>query len=450
MADVTAPVDASASAPALVAAGRRRYVLILLMIAYTLSFLDRQVLSILVEPIEHDLHITDKAIGILTGPIFVIFYTFLGIPIAWLADRFSRPIIITVSLTLWSGFTAFSGMVTSFLPLAIARLGVGFGEAGCNPSSHSLIADMSTPHQRASGLSFYSLGVPIGTLLGLAMGGLIADAYGWRTAFLVAAAPGLVLALVIAFTTREVRPNRPIASLAQAFVLPVKDLIQVLGELKSKPTFWYAALGSGFSAFVGYAYIYFTPSFFLRCHAGEVAAIAATMGLKSKGFVGPALGLMTGIGGLAGTLIGGIVADRAVTRDRRIFMSLPAITAVIYIPVVIVIFTLKSTLPAMLLLLIPNAIATVWYGPVYSTAQSVVPPHRRATAAALLLLILNLIGLGFGPTFLGALSDYFAVQQHMGPAEGLRWAMVVTGCFSILAALFFWLGRATVREDVVS
>jgi MFS family permease len=453
MAEAAAPIDAAAApAPALLSAGRRRYVLILLMIAYTLSFLDRQVLSILVEPIKNDLHVGDALMGLLTGPVFVIFYCFLGMPIAWLADRTSRPAIITVSLALWSVFTALSGFASSFAPLALARLGVGFGEAGCNPASHSLIADMSTAQKRASGLAFYSMGVPIGTLLGLAMGGLIADAYGWRAAFMVAAAPGLVLALVIALTVKEARPSKPLGAdtLARSLVLPLADLVDTVKALSGKPTFWFVAVGCGFSAFVGYAQLFFTASFFLRCHTTEVAAIAAGFGLKSKGFLGPALGVVTALGGLTGTLVGGQIADRAVSRDRRAFMSVPALAAVASIPFVFLLFTMKSTWGALALDLVPNVVATIWYGAGYSTAQSVVAPHRRATAAALLLLILNLIGLGLGPTFLGACSDFLAKSQHLGAAEGLRWALIATSCFGLLAAAFFWMARRTVREDVVS
>ncbi len=451
MVEAAAPIDAGAGqAMGVFSAARRRYVLILLMIAYTLSFLDRQVLSILVEPIKTELRVGDALMGLLTGPIFVIFYTFIGIPIAWLADRRSRPLIITVSLALWSGFTALSGTASSFVPLALARLGVGFGEAGCNPSSHSLIADISPPHLRASGLAFYSLGVPIGTLLGLAMGGLIADAYGWRAAFMVAAVPGLVLAAVIALTVKEARPPAPGGTIARSLVQPFRDLADTVKALSGKPTFWFAALGCGFSAFVGYAQLFFTSSFFLRCHTAEVAAIAAGFGLKSKGFLGPALGVITALGGVAGTLIGGRVADRAVTRDRRAFMSVPAVAALASIPFVFLIFTVKSTWGALVLDLVPNLVGTIWYGAVYSTAQSVVAPHRRATSSALLFLILNLIGLGLGPTFLGACSDFLATSGGLGPAEGLRWALIIASCFGVVAAGFFWLARRTVREDVVS
>ena len=445
-------VAASAVATAPLEAGRRRYVLTLLMVAYTLSFLDRQVLSILVEPIKNELKVSDKAMGVLTGPVFVIFYTFLGIPIAWLADRRSRPVIITACLTLWSAFTALSGLATSFVPLALARLGVGFGEAGCNPASHSLIADISSNEQRASGLAFYSLGVPIGTLIGLGMGGLVADAYGWRAAFMVAGVPGLVLAAVIGLTVKEprARPAPGPGTIGQSFVQPFRDLADTVGALRTKPSFWFAALATGFSAFVGYGLLFFNASFFLRCHGPELAQIAAGFGLKSQGFLGLALGLVNGLGGFTGTVVGGWIADRAATRDRRLFASVPAAAALIAVPAVFMIYLVPGVIPALALLLIPSVALTIWYGAVYSTAQSVVAPHRRATAAALLLLILNLIGLGLGPTFVGVASDFFAKTQHLGPAEGLRWAMIVTGLFNLLAAALFWMARRTVREDVVS
>jgi MFS family permease len=453
MVEAAAPtMDDVGAATAPLEAGPRRYVLALLMIAYTLSFLDRQVLSILVEPIKNELKVGDAAMGLLTGPVFVIFYTFLGIPIAWLADRRSRPVIITVCLTLWSAFTAMSGLASSFVPLALARLGVGFGEAGCNPSSHALIADISTGEQRASGLAFYSLGVPIGTLVGLAMGGLVADAYGWRAAFMVAGLPGLALAALIGLTVKEPRPRAAPgpSAVAQSLVQPFRDLADTVWALRHKPSFWFAALATGFSAFVGYGLLFFNASFFLRCHGAELAQLAGHFGLKSQGLLGLALGLVTGIGGFTGTVIGGWIADRASTRDRRAFASVPAAAALIAVPAVLVIYLVPGLLPALALLLIPNIALTIWYGAVYSTAQSVVAPHRRATAAALLLLILNLIGLGLGPTFLGALSDLLANAAHLGKAEGLRWAIIVTGSFNLLAAGLFWMARRTVREDVVS
>jgi len=449
MAEASAAMDAGLAPAGGVSVGRRRYILTLLMIAYVLSFLDRQVLGILGESIKKDLHLKDADLGILTGPVFVLFYTFLGVPIAWLADRRSRPVIISLSLALWSGFTALSGFAASFVPLALARLGVGFGEAGCNPSSHSLIADISRPDQRASGLAFYSMGVPIGTLLGLAMGGLVADAWGWRAAFLVAAAPGLVLAAIIALTVREPRVAAAPVSLATSILSPAKDMWEVIQAVAHKPTFWLAAAGAGFSAFVGYGEIYFNSSFFQRCHLPELTHIAAGFRMKPLTFLGLALGVVTGVGGLTGTLVGGAIADRGARGDRRLFASVPAIVALIAIPFIYFVFTTQSTVLALVLLLVPNVAATIWYGAVYSTAQSVVAPRYRATAAALLLLILNLIGLGLGPPALGALSDYLA-KHGLGAAEGLRWAMIDSGMVSVVAAALFWLARRTIREDVVS
>ncbi|HEX3915953.1 MAG TPA: MFS transporter [Caulobacteraceae bacterium] len=448
MAEAEAPIDVVGSgARTAVGDAMRRYILILLLIAYTLSFLDRQLLSILVQPIEKDLHIKDTQMGILTGPVFVIFYTFLGVPIARIADRRSRPLIIALSLTIWSAFTALSGRVGSFLPLALARLGVGFGEAGCNPSSHSLIADISTQQQRASGLAFYSLGVPIGTMLGSALGGVLADAFGWRSAFLIAGAPGLVLAAVVAFTVREPRgrPDPAPVDLGKAF----RDLAAVFKELSGKPTFWLTAVAAGFFAFVGYAHLFFIQAFFLRVHGPELATLAAPFHLKAQGFIGIATGLMIGAGGFTGTVLGGWVADRAIGRDRRVHMTFPAIAALIAIPVLCAIF-LVPTLIAIPLIFVTNMLGTVWYGPFYSTAQSVVGPHSRATAAALLLLILNLIGLGLGPPFAGALSDYLSGAQHMGPAEGLRWALIITVGFTAISVVLLLIARRTVRRDVVS
>src|SRR5258706_12019253 len=213
MTDAIAP-SAVTDAPASPAIGqitgeKHRYILLLLLGAYTLSFLDRQVVTILAEPIKVDLRLSDTQVGMLTGLAFAVFYTFLGIPIARLADRFSRPMIIAVSMTLWSAFTLLSGRAQNFAVMGIARLGVGFGEAGCNPCAHSLIADITPPEKRASALAFYSLGVPIGTILGLVLGGVIADAYGWRSAFLVAGAPGVGPSIVVLVAPCEAPPPPP-------------------------------------------------------------------------------------------------------------------------------------------------------------------------------------------------------------------------------------------------
>ena len=207
MVDAVAPAAPAAEEQSPFNARYRAFALSILLGAYILSFLDRQVVSILAEPIKKDLGLADWQLGMLTGLAFALFYTTLGIPIARLAERFSRPWIIAASMALWSGFTVLSGRAQTFPQMLIARMGVGFGEAGCNPCAHSLIADYTPKEKRASALATYSLGIPIGTLLGLVMGGLIADAYGWRTAFFVAGAPGLVLALVAGLFLKEPRQH---------------------------------------------------------------------------------------------------------------------------------------------------------------------------------------------------------------------------------------------------
>lgn len=445
MADITTAADAASSAPPM-SRLQHRYILLLLLGAYTLSFLDRQVITILAESIKKDLGITNFQLGLLSGLAFALFYTFLGIPIARLAERRSRPIIIAVSMALWSGFTVLSGRATNFAVMALARVGVGFGEAGCNPCAHSMIADITPPEQRASALAFYSLGVPIGTILGLVLGGVIADAYGWRTAFMVAGAPGLILAAVIALTVKE--PRSHVAADIEARAASMPSLRQTLGELRGKRTFWLIAVAAGLLAFVGYGHGAFGVPFFLRVHGAEVKALAQSFGLGPQGFLGIAGALSTGIGGLIGTWLGGFLADRAATRDKRAYMSVPAIAGLASLPFVYLIYAVDSAAVALALGFVPALLNTLWYGPVYATAQSVVQPRSRATTAAILLFVLNMIGLGFGPMSVGALND--ALVGPLGEIEGIRWAMILAGALILIPVGLFWWARDSVREDIVS
>ena len=450
MADVTASTVTEALPVAAPVAGlKHRYILLMLLGAYTLSFLDRQVVTILAESIKKDLHISNLELGMLTGLAFAIFYTFLGIPIARLAERRSRPLIIAISMALWSGFTVLSGRATSFGVMALARLGVGFGEAGCNPCSHSMIADITPPEKRASALAFYSLGVPIGTMLGLVLGGVIADAYGWRVAFMVAGAPGLVLAVVIALTIKE--PRSQVAADIQARALSMPSFQQTLKELRTKRTFWLIAVATGLLAFVGYGQGAFGAPFFLRVHGAEVASLARGFGLGPQGFLGIAGALSTGVGGLVGTWLGGFLADRAAARDKRAYMSVPAIAGLLSLPFIYLIYTVHNPAVALALGFIPALLNTLWYGPVYATAQSVVRPQSRATTAAILLFVLNMIGLGLGPMSVGALNDLLAGPMvGLGEIEGIRWAMILAGSVILISVALFWRARDTVREDIVS
>lgn len=447
------------------------YALGLLLAIYTLNFLDRQVVNILAESIKRDLHLTDAQLGMMTGLAFAIFYTGFGVPIARLADRANRPWIIAAAVAIWSVFTMLCGFAGTFTQMFLARVGVGVGEAGCSPPSHSLISDYVPAEKRASSIAFYSLGTPLGSLLGAAMGGVVADIWGWRTAFIVAGAPGVLIALLAAFTLVEPRGK---AKPVHAAAAPDQPTVwEAFREIGSKRTFWLIALGGAVMAFVGYAQVAFAPSFFFRNHTAEIAQLAAPLHLKAAGFVGLVLGTIGGVAGLLGTFIGGQLADRLGAKDRRWHVTLPAIAAAVGAPFFWAAMFAPSTMVAVLLFMGPNLTNTMWYGPIYGTTQSLVQPRTRAVAAAVILFIINIIGLGGGPLALGVVSDAIANHQ-LAPAGltaadckvvtaaaakaacaaasgyGVRWAMVASEAIIFLACLFFLMARKTIREEVVS
>ena len=452
-ASAPAPIGASISdgtptAVPLVSAAFRRYALVILLLVYTVNFLDRQIVSILAEPIKNDLHLKDWHIGLMSGFAFAMFYCFLGLPIARLAESFNRVWIIGGSLAVWSGFTIACGSAANFVQLVLARIGVGIGEAGCTPTAHSLIADYVPKEQRASALAFFSIGTPLGGLLGLAMGGIIADAYGWRTAFLVAGLPGIILTVVVMLTLRE--PRKQIAKDAVMHVPGKGHFLTTLKYLARKKTFWLIAFAAAIKAFIGYGHGPFTASFFFRNHSEEIAAMAAMVGLKSAGFLGLALGLMGGTAGIISSWAGGWIADQAAKRDLRAYMSVPAVAALIS-PIIFTVAILQnSAVWAMVLLVLPGLLGSLWYGPVYSSAQGLVPPHMRATAASILIFIINIVGLGLGPLAVGALSDILAGPMGMGSAEGVRWALILSSFMGVVAFGLFWAARKTIREEMVS
>ncbi len=448
-----APPQAEAVAPAAPDAqpfspGYTRYAMWLLLGIYVINFLDRQVINILAEPIKQDLGLSDAQLGLMSGLAFAVFYTFLGIPIARMAERKNRAVIIGSATAIWSGFTAMCATAGNFWQLILYRIGVGVGEAGCTPPAHSQIVDYVPKEKRASALAFYSMGTPIGGLLGLVMGGLIADMHGWRTAFLIAGVPGVIFALLAFFTLKE--PRRVMREHAERVAATSATFSQTVAYLASRPTFWFIAFAAAIKAFIGYGHAPFTASFFLRNHAAEIAQLADGFGLKSVGFLGLALGLISGTAGAIGSWVGGAIADKYGKRDLRAYMVAPAIASLVTIPVYITAVSLDSAAVALFVLAINAFLGTLWYGPVYGTGQSVVPPHMRATAAAILLFIINLIGLGLGPLAVGLLSDYLNKGVGLGAAEGVRWALMISASFGLVAFACFWMARRTIREDTVS
>ncbi len=451
-----APVDIESSGPAvpLVSNAYRKYALGLLLVIYTLNFLDRQVLNILMEDIKIEFDLRDWQLGALSGLAFAVFYTTLGIPIARMAETKHRGYIIASAVFVWSGFTALCSIAGSFWTLLLYRIGVGVGEAGCTPPAHSLITDYVPKANRASAIAFYSIGTPLGTVVGLVLGGLVADAYGWRMAFLIAGAPGVIVAVIAALTLVEPRKKFKDAMAATAkasgAVAANPSFKAAWAVLRTKKTFWLIAFAASIKAFIGYGHAPFTVSFFLREHGPEVAALAESFGLQSRGFLGLALSAMGGVAGIIGAWLGGVIADRYAARDLRGYVIVPAIASVLTIPIYITAVSLPSAAGAIVLLAVPALLGTLWYGPVYASAQSLVPPHVRATAAAVILFIINLIGLGLGPLGVGILSDVFGEGMGMGAAQGIRWALIVSTLFGLVAAWLFWMARKTIREEMVS
>jgi MFS family permease len=443
--EIATPEPTHAIAPASI--GYRRFALWLLLLVYMVNFLDRQVVNIVAEPIKNELRLKDWQIGAMSGSAFAIFYSVLGIPMARAAERFSRPLILSGSMALWSGFTALCGFSSGFLQLLGARLGVGIGEAGCSPSAHSMIADDTPLKDRAFALSFYSMGTPLGTLLGFALGGVVADQWGWRAAFFVAGAPGLLLALVAALTLRE--PRRRIVTRAAA-AAATPSLMATLAYLAGKRTFWLVATFAGLSAFIGYGQNAFIASFYLRNHAAEVARLAGHFGLQSKGFLGFAIGGIGGTTGALGSIFGGKLSDWAGGRDARAFATLPAIAGLCWVPLLIAAVLAPTAAASLILFALPSLLGTFWYGPVYGTAQSVVPPNMRATTAAILIFIITVIGLLLGPLCFGAFSDWLAGPMRLGSAIGLKWTFVASTVVVFPAIALLLMARSSIATDIVS
>ena len=454
----------------------RRYALWLLLLVYIVNFIDRQVINILAEPIKNDLHLADWQLGLLSGFAFGLVYTVLGFPLARAADRHHRGYIISGCLAAWSAFTGACGLAQNFAQLVAFRAGVGIGEAGCTPTSHALIADYSPKEKRASALAFYAMGTPIGSLLGLAIGGAMSDYFGWREAFLVAAVPGLVLAVVAAFTLREPRhQSSPVAKTAgevsakrtegapakragaaaakaagDTTTVVIASFSETLRYLAAKRAFWFLAWGAGLRSFLGYGAAAFAPSFFYRVHGPEIAALAQSFHLKPQTFVGLALGVIGGVGGTLGSWAGGQIADKWGARDLRVYGSVPALSVVISAPVGIFLYSTSSGALALGLILVTTFMGAIWYGPIYASAQGMVPQCMRAMSASIMLFVINFLGLVLGALCIGALSDLLNRGLHLGPAEGVRWALILSTAAAAVSALLFWLARKNVREEMVS
>ena len=412
---------------ATVSRAARTRLLSLLLLAYVFNFLDRQMLGILAGPIMADLQLSDAQFGAVGGIAFALLYSILGVPLALLADRTSRSRVIAGALAVWSGFTALCGTATSFGQLFFYRLGVGIGEAGGVAPAYALIADYFPPQRRARALAIFSLGIPLGLAAGTLIGAYLAAWIDWRAAFLVMGVAGLLLAPVMLSQVRDL-PRAPGAAVDRV------ALGQVLPILARKPTFWLMAGAASCSSLAGYGLALWTPSVLERSFG---------LGLIERGQFLASIFL---IGGCVGVFAGGWLADRLGQGDRRWYARLPAIAWLVTAPTFALGLMSDNLWLAWPLLLIPNALNILWLGPVTTAVQHLVERPMRATASASFLLINNLIGLGVGPTLIGALSELF--KNRFG-AEALRYAAVSVVGFYLVAAGLMFLAVSRLRANWV-
>ena len=407
------------------------YVLGILFVAYVFNFVDRQIISILLEPIKRDLGVSDSWMGFLSGTVLAIFYATLGIPIARLADVWVRRSVIAIGLALWSAMTAVSGLTQNFTQMALARIGVGVGEAALSPPAHSLLADYFPVEKRATALGVFAMGIHIGVLVGLVVGGWIEELWGWRAAFIAVGLPGVVLALIVRFTVREpvrgAQELRPVEG-------ELPTVMEVVRFLAAKRSFVHLSLGIGFTAFAGYAFAVWAPTFLRRVHE------------MSGGELGTKIGIGLGVGGAIGSVLAGVIADRLGRRDVRWWLWVPAIAGAGPLPFTLT-FLLLSDPDLALLASFPGVIiAAMYQGPVFSTVQTLAPVRMRAVAAGILMFVTNIIGLALGPQSIGWLNDY--VFEEYGD-EAVRYSLLsVLLVMGIWAAIHFMLAARALPGDL--
>ena len=469
--------------------GYRNYVLLLLMVVYTLNFIDRTLIAVVAQPIIESFQLTDSQWGLLYGPPFAIFYAVMGLPIALWADRSNRVKIIAVCIVLWSIMTALCGIAAGFATLLFFRIGVAVGEAGCTPPANSIIGDYFIARKRATALGIYSMGVTLGGVLANLFGGPIAQMQGadfgawinslgigwmfggldwaavegWRIAFMVVGLPGVLVAFIVLWTIKE--PPRGYSDPPDITPKPKAHWAEAFNELKTKPTFWWMALGASMVAFVGYGLVSFQAPFLQREHGLDVRDAAINFGAP--------LSLLAAVG----TFLGGYITEKLTPRSQTAVAWVPAIGLLLAVPAYIAAFFLEDLKAIFVLWGIAAVCHYAYLGAQYNIGQGVVSNRSRATAIAVLLILVSLIGNGIGPYFVGFMSDFFMNRQlgindlsgQLTPAlcqardsglneaqqavcsvansEGLKQAMSVTVCWFILAAGCFLMSARTLKRD---
>lgn len=415
------------------APGYRNYALAILFLGYVVNFIDRSILAILLEPIKQELLLNDTQLGLLGGLAFALFYTTLGIPIAALADRWSRVKILSMAMVVWSGMTALCGFAQSFWMLLLARIGVGVGEAGASPPSHSLISDYFPIETRATALSIYALGIPFGSMIGNFVGGWGADALGWRHTFVLVGVPGILIALIVWLTLRE--PPRGMADHhIEKNDEPAPGVKEVILRLWQRVAFRHIAFAAGLHAFVGYGAGTWNAPFLIRSHEMPITE------------VGSWLALISGIGAI-GTFMGGYLADKLSDRfdDRRWYMWVPGWSTIVMVPFQFIAYLYGGIWAVIPSLMVVSILGGMYLGPSFAMTQALVSLRMRAVASAILLFMLNIIGMGMGPYLVGVVSDLLAMDMGV---HSLRYALCLAVLVNVWAACHYFVGARSLRGDL--
>lgn len=409
---------------------RARWSLAILLIVYIFNFIDRQIIGMLAIPIKADLGLTDTELGMMGGVAFALFYTSVGIPVAWLADRKSRVNIIAVSIGLWSAFTASCGAAQNFWHLFLARMGVGLGEAGGVAPSYALIADLFPLRLRGRALAIFALGIPLGSALGIFFGGWLASYVSWRSAFIIVGLAGLVMVPIVKFGIRE--PPRGEREGHAANVLyrspSLREALAILVRIRS---FWLISLAAASASGVGHGLIFWLPAFFVRSYGLELVEISWFYGSIFL------------VGGSVGVWSGGWLADRFAVKDASHFALIPAVCLFVSAPVYVAAMFAPNLIAGWLFFVVAQALSLVWASPAMAAVQHVVAVNMRATASSGFLFINNLVGISIGTFFLGWLSD--VLRGSLGD-DALRYSMVCSLSFSVLAAVLFYQAAKLLRS----
>lgn len=404
---------------------RRSATLALLTAAYFFSYMDRQILAILQEDIRRELLLSDTQLGLLAGFAFAIFYATLGLPVARLADRGNRVNIIGIALALWSAMTAVCGLAQNFVQLLLARIGVGIGEAGSSPPSHSIIADLYPPEKRAGAMGIYSLGVVLGAAGGTMIGGTLAHFFGWRVAMFAVGVPGIILAVVIKLFVVEPRRGLSDPQHAHAAHGEMPAFMAGFRSLFANRAAVHLVMGVTITSLIGYGHTAFGPSFLIRTIGLDKLQIAS---------------IVAPVGAVCGTLsavLGGWLANKAAERwglhsQAWLVLAMKGVG----LPLSFLFFASSDPWIAVPIYWASLILVNSYLGPTFALIQGLAPLRMRALWAAVTLLVINLIGLGLGPTMIGVISD--ALKPSLGDAEALRWAMLTFAAATPWALFHYW------------